>query len=89
MMKGLEVQDFAQPETSNIATRWFSAKLAEESAEVADLLHKYRLSEALMEIYKLYCDEFSGWYLEMIKPAYQQPRKSCGRISLSAKKERV
>ena len=73
MMKGLEVQDFAQPETSNIATKWFSAKLAEESAEVADLLHKYRLSEALMEIYKLYCDEFSGWYLEMIKPAYQQP----------------
>lgn len=73
MMKGLEVQDFTQPETSNIATRWFSAKLAEESAEVADLLHKYRLSEALMEIYKLYCDEFSGWYLEMIKPAYQQP----------------
>ncbi len=73
MMKGLEVQDFTQPETSNIATKWFSAKLAEESAEVADLLHKYRLSEALMEIYKLYCDEFSGWYLEMIKPAYQQP----------------
>ena len=73
MMKGLEVQDFAQPETSNIATKWFSAKLAEESAEVADLLHKYRLSEALMEIYKLYYDEFSGWYLEMIKPAYQQP----------------
>ena len=73
MMKGLEVQDFAQPETSKTATKWFSAKLAEESAKVADLLHKYRLSEALMEIYKLYCDEFSGWYLEMIKPAYQQP----------------
>ena len=73
MMKGLEVQDFAQPETSKIATKWFTAKLAEKSAEVADLLHKYRLSEALMEIYKLYCDEFSGWYLEMIKPAYQQP----------------
>ena len=73
MMKGLEVQDFAQPETSKTATKWFSAKLAENAAEIADLMHKYRLSEALMEIYKLYCDEFSGWYLEMIKPAYQQP----------------
>ena len=73
MMKGLEVQNFAQPETSKTATKWFSAKLAENAAEIADLMHKYRLSEALMEIYKLYCDEFSGWYLEMIKPAYQQP----------------
>lgn len=73
MMQGLEVADFAQPETSKTATQWFSAKLAQKAAEIADLMHKYRLSEALMEIYKLYCDEFSGWYLEMIKPAYQQP----------------
>ena len=73
MIKGLDVQDFAQPETSKTATQWFSAKLAEEANVIADLMHKYRLSEALMEIYKLYCDEFSGWYLEMIKPAYQQP----------------
>ena len=73
MIKGLDVQDFAQPETSKTATQWFSAKLAEEADVIADLMHKYRLSEALMEIYKLYCDEFSGWYLEMIKPAYQQP----------------
>ena len=73
MMQGLDVQDFAQPETSKTATQWFAAKLAEKAEEIADLMHKYRLSEALMEIYKLYCDEFSGWYLEMIKPAYQQP----------------
>ena len=73
MIQGLDVQDFAQPETSKTATQWFSAKLAEKAEEIADLMHKYRLSEALMEIYKLYCDEFSGWYLEMIKPAYQQP----------------
>jgi len=73
MIKGLDVQDFAQPATSKTATAWFAAKLQEQSAEVADLLHKYRLSEALMAIYKLYCDEFSGWYLEMVKPAYQQP----------------
>ncbi len=73
MIKGLEVQDFAQPETSKTATAWFAAKLQEQSVEIADLLHKYRLSEALMAVYKLYCDEFSGWYLEMVKPAYQQP----------------
>jgi len=76
MIKGLEVKDFEQPQTSKTATEWFAAKLQEQSAEVADLLHKYRLSEALMAIYKLYCDEFSGWYLEMIKPAYQQPMDS-------------
>ena len=73
MIKGLEVADIAQPETSAYAVKWFDAQLAQTEAEIADLFSKYRLSEALMEIYKLYCDEFSGWYLEMIKPAYQQP----------------
>ncbi len=73
MMKGLEVADIPQPETSKYAIEWFNAKLGEVSANIADLFSKYRLSEALMEIYKLYCDEFSGWYLEMIKPGYQQP----------------
>ena len=73
MVKGLEVADIAQPETSQYAIKWFDAKLAETEAEIADLFSKYRLSEALMAIFKLYCDEFSGWYLEMIKPAYQQP----------------
>ena len=73
MVKGLEVADIPQPETSKYAIDWFDAQLAETEANIADLFSKYRLSEALMEVYKLYCDEFSGWYLEMIKPAYQQP----------------
>ena len=73
MVKGLEIADIPQPETSKFAIEWFEAKLSETSEEIADLFSKYRLSEALMEIYKLYCDEFSGWYLEMIKPAYLQP----------------
>ena len=73
LVKGLEVADIPQPETSKYAIEWFNAKLAETEAEIADLFSKYRLSEALMAIFKLYCDEFSGWYLEMIKPAYQQP----------------
>ncbi len=73
MVKGLEVADIPQPETSKYAIDWFDAKLGETEAEIADLFSKYRLSEALMAIFKLYCDEFSGWYLEMIKPAYQQP----------------
>ena len=73
MVKGLEVADIPQPETSKYAIDWFNAQLNETEAEIADLFSKYRLSEALMAIFKLYCDEFSGWYLEMIKPAYQQP----------------
>ena len=73
MVKGLEIADIPQPETSKYAIEWFNAQLAQTENELADLFSKYRLSEALMEIYKLYCDEFSGWYLEMIKPAYQQP----------------
>ena len=73
MVKGLEVADIPQPETSKYAIDWFNAQLNETEAEIADLFSKYRLSEALMAIFKLYCDEFSGWYLEMIKPGYQQP----------------
>ena len=73
MVKGLEIADIAQPETSKYAIEWFEAQLTKTSEEIADLFSKYRLSEALMAVYKLYTDEFSGWYLEMIKPAYQQP----------------
>ena len=73
LVKGFEVADIEQPKTAKDAIAWFDAKLGETEAEVADLFSKYRLSEALMAIYKLYTDEFSGWYLEMIKPAYQQP----------------
>ena len=73
LVKGFEVADIEQPETSKYAIEWFNAQMAQTEAEIADLFSKYRLSEALMAIYKLYCDEFSGWYLEMIKPAYKQP----------------
>ena len=73
MVKGLDIADIPQPETSKYAIEWFDALLNKTAAEIADLFSKYRLSEALMAIYKLYTDEFSGWYLEMIKPAYQQP----------------
>ena len=73
LVKGWEVADKPQGDNEALAVRWFSSLLAKTAAEIADLFKKYRLSEALMAIYKLYCDEFSGWYLEMIKPAYGQP----------------
>jgi len=61
------------PEAAGLAMRWFESKQNAVAAEVADLFGKYRLSEALMAVYKLFWDEFSSWYLEMIKPAYGQP----------------
>ena len=74
LLKGWEVNaDVAVPEASALAMRWFEAKQNAVAAEVADLFSKYRLSEALMAVYKLFWDEFSSWYLEMIKPAYGQP----------------
>jgi len=73
LVKGWEVAEAEQPVYARLATNWFAAKLSETEAEVADLFSKYRLSEALMTIYKLYTDEFSSWYLEMVKPAYGQP----------------
>ncbi|MBR6065733.1 MAG: valine--tRNA ligase [Paludibacteraceae bacterium] len=74
LVKGWEVVESQKSKVeSQQAIQWFDAKLQETEKVIADLFSKYRLSEALMEIYKLYCDEFSGWYLEMIKPAYQQP----------------
>ncbi len=73
LVKGWEVTDKAQTESEKLAVEWFESQLAKTANEVADLFGKYRLSEALMAIYKLYCDEFSSWYLEMIKPAYGQP----------------
>ena len=73
LVKGWEVADQAQTESERVAVEWFESQLAKTANEVADLFGKYRLSEALMAIYKLYCDEFSSWYLEMIKPAYGQP----------------
>lgn len=74
LIKGWEVDESAeQPEVAKFATKWFAAKLDETAAEVTDLLSKFRISEALMAIYKLFWDEFSSWYLEMVKPAYGSP----------------
>ncbi len=73
LVKGWEVADIAQPESAAKAIAWFEAQLNKTLAEIADQFTKYRLSEALMNVYKLFWDEFSSWYLEMIKPAYQQP----------------
>ncbi len=73
LVKGWQVADVSQTESAAIAIRWFDAMLKTTADEVADLFKKYRLSEALMVVYKLFWDEFSSWYLEMIKPAYGQP----------------
>ena len=70
LVKGWQVADVAQPEACKTATAWFEAKLKQVYEELADLFSKYRLSEALMAVYKLFWDEFSSWYLEMVKPAY-------------------
>ena len=77
LVKGWQTADTDQPAYARLATDWFAAKLTETAAEVEDLFKKYRLSEALMAIYKLFWDEFSSWYLEMIKPAYGQPIDRC------------
>ncbi len=73
LVKGLEVADIEQPAECRIATEWFEAKLRQTNAELDDLFGKYRISEALMSVYKLFWDEFSSWYLEMVKPAYGSP----------------
>ena len=73
LVKGWEVADIPQPESAVVAIKWFKAQLAKTIVEVDDLFAKYRISEALMAVYKLFWDEFSAWYLEMVKPAYQQP----------------
>ena len=74
LVKGWTVDEtIAQPETASIAIKWFDAQLAKTQAEVQDLFSKFRLSEALMAVYKLFWDEFSSWYLEVVKPGYQQP----------------
>ncbi len=74
LVKGWEVADDAKPtEAAREAVKWFESKLNESAAEVNDLLGKFRISEALMVIYRLFWDEFSSWYLEMVKPAYGSP----------------
>ena len=73
LVKGWEVADIEQPQSNQKAIAWMQAKIRTEVAEINDLYSKYRLNEALMAVFKLFTDEFSGWYLEMIKPAYQAP----------------
>jgi valyl-tRNA synthetase len=73
-VKGWEISDeIAQPEPNVKAIEWMQAQLRTYVAEINDLYSKYRMNEALMAMFKLFTDEFSGWYLEMIKPAYQAP----------------
>ncbi len=73
LIKGWETTESEPTMSDREAVTWFTLLLAKTEKEVEDLMNKYRLSEALMQIYKLFTDEFSGWYLEMIKPAYGQP----------------
>ncbi len=73
LVKGWEVADIEQPEDNKKAIAWMKAVLRTEVAEINRQYNQYRLNEALMSIFKLFTDEFSGWYLEMIKPAYQAP----------------
>ena len=70
LVKGWQVADVEQTEAGKTATQWFDAKLKAANEELQDLFSKYRISEALMVVYKLFWDEFSSWYLEMVKPAY-------------------
>lgn len=73
LIKGWEVADIAQLESSKVAIEWYEAKLQQTLAEIEDNFDKYRLSDALMAIYKLVWDDFCSWFLEIIKPGYQQP----------------
>ncbi|MBC5863484.1 valine--tRNA ligase [Flavobacterium turcicum] len=74
LIKGWEVSEaIPQPESSKVAIEWYEAKLQQTLAEIEDNFEKYRISDALMAIYKLVWDDFCSWFLEMIKPGYQQP----------------
>ena len=73
LVKGWQAADIEQPEHSKIAVQWFQNVLDSTLAEVEDLFSKFRLNEALMAVYRLFWEEFSAWYLEIVKPAYQQP----------------
>ena len=73
LVKGWEVTDLPQPEASKLGIKWYTAKFDQVLAEIEDHFSKYRISDALMAIYKLVWDDYSSWLLEIIKPAYQQP----------------
>lgn len=73
LVSAWEVREIEQPKSSVKAIEWFNAKFNKELAEINDLFDKFRISEALMTLYKLVWDDFCSWYLEMIKPGYEQP----------------
>ena len=74
LVNGWDVdENLAQPDYSRLAIDWFQNKLNATLAEVDDLFNKFRISEALMAVYRLFWEDFSAWYLEIVKPAYQQP----------------
>ena len=70
LVKGWKTADIEQPECNTLAVEWFDAKLKQVNVELQEQFKQYRISEALMTVYKLFWDEFSSWYLEMIKPTY-------------------
>ena len=73
LVKGWNVADEEPSQVNKTAVEWFAAKLRQTNAEIDDMFKKYRISEALMAVYQLFWDEFSSWYLEMVKPAYGSP----------------
>lgn len=73
LISGWEVREFEQPEHSKAAVEWFQARIDVSLQVINDLFDKFRISEALMESYKLVWDDFCSWYLEMIKPGFEQP----------------
>jgi len=82
LVKGWEVKELPQPEAAVLGIQWFEAKMSETLKEIDDQFSKYRISDALMAIYKLIWDDFCSWFLEIVKPAYQQPidRKTYERV---------
>ncbi len=73
LIKGWECKDIEQSESSRLAIEWFNESLEKNLGEIENAFSQYRISEALTQLYRLFWDEFSGWYLEMIKPAYGEP----------------
>ncbi|WP_394975643.1 valine--tRNA ligase [uncultured Croceitalea sp.] len=73
LVKGWEVADIEQPEAAKMGIEWYTAKFNKTLTEIEDHYSKYRISDALMAIYKLVWDDFCSWFLEIVKPAYQQP----------------
>ncbi len=73
LIKGWEVADIEQPAHSNLAVEWINAEINSELVNIEKSFSEFRLSEALMSIYRLIWDDFCSWYLEIVKPAYQQP----------------